>query len=69
MFPNDIMVLDDDGATLIPAAPLDEVLAAAPEQECFEVWVIQEVENGVSLQGLYPPNAETKVRYESTESR
>src|SRR6202790_4120505 len=35
VFPKDIMVLDDDGATLIPAALLDEVLAAAPEQERF----------------------------------
>jgi regulator of RNase E activity RraA len=69
VFPNDIMVLDDDGATLIPAALLDEVLAAAPEQERFEAWVIREVENGVPLPGLYPPDAETKARYESTKNR
>jgi regulator of RNase E activity RraA len=67
VFPNDIVVLDDDGATLIPAALLDEVLAAAPEQERFEAWVVQQVENGASLPGLYPPDAETKARYESTK--
>src|ERR1700676_3991271 len=67
VFPKDIMVLDDDGATLIPAALVDEVVAAAPEQERFEAWVMQEVENGVALPGLYPANAETKARYESTK--
>jgi regulator of RNase E activity RraA len=69
VFPQDIMVLDEDGATLIPAALLDEVLAAAPEQERFEAWIMQEVENGVALPGLYPADAETKARYESTKRR
>jgi regulator of RNase E activity RraA len=69
VFPEDIMVLDEDGATLIPAALLDEVLAVAPEQERFEAWVMQEVGNGVALPGLYPPDAETKSRYESTKRR
>jgi hypothetical protein len=55
VFPNDIVVLDDDGATLIPALLLDEVLAAAPEQERFEAWVVQEVENGASLPGPLSP--------------
>ena len=67
VFPQDIMVLDQDGATVIPAALVDEVVAAAPEQERFEAWVMQEVENGVALPGLYPANAETKARYESTK--
>ena len=69
VFPQDILVLDEDGATLIPVALLDEVLAAAPEQERFEAWIMQEVENGVALPGLYPANAETKARYESVKRR
>jgi regulator of RNase E activity RraA len=67
VFPNDIVVLDDDGATLIPAALLDAVVEAAPEQERFEAWIMHEVEDGVALPGLYPPNAETKARYEATK--
>jgi regulator of RNase E activity RraA len=62
-------VLDDDGATLIPAALLEEVLGAAPEQERLEAWIMQQVENGVPLPGLYPPDAETKARYEAAKSR
>ncbi|QND54162.1 ribonuclease activity regulator RraA [Phyllobacterium sp. 628] len=64
VFPNDIVVVDDDGAVLIPAAYLDDVLKEAPEQERMEAWIMDEVESGVPLPGLYPMNAETKARYE-----
>jgi regulator of RNase E activity RraA len=63
VFPDDVIVADDDGAVLIPAALLDDVLAAAPEQERLEAWIMGEVENGASLPGLYPPNDENKARY------
>jgi regulator of RNase E activity RraA len=33
VFPNDVVVVDDDGAVLIPAALLDQVVADAIEQE------------------------------------
>jgi regulator of RNase E activity RraA len=69
VFPNDVVALDDDGATLIPAALLDGVVEAATEQERFEAWVMQEVENGAALPGLYPPDAETKARYEASKRR
>jgi len=65
VFPGDIVVVDDDGAVLIPAALLDEMLALAPEQERLESWIMSQVVNGASLPGLYPPNAETKARYEA----
>jgi hypothetical protein len=48
---------------------LDEVLKAAPEQERLEGWIMQEVERGVPLPGLYPPNEETKARYETSKRR
>ncbi|MGE5337701.1 MAG: ribonuclease activity regulator RraA [Gemmatimonadota bacterium] len=66
VFPDDVVVVDDDGAVLIPAALLDHVLQVAPEQERLENWIMQEVERGVPLPGLYPPNAEAKARYEAT---
>jgi regulator of RNase E activity RraA len=64
VFPDDIIVSDEDGAVVIPQAMLDEVLATAPEQERFEAWVVREIERGEKLTGLYPPNAETKARYQ-----
>jgi regulator of RNase E activity RraA len=64
VFPNDVIVVDADGAVLIPAALLDEVVAAAVEQERQEGWIMGEVDRGVALPGLYPMNDETRQRYE-----
>jgi regulator of RNase E activity RraA len=64
VFPNDVIVVDDDGAVLIPAALVDEVVKQGPEQESLEAWIMGEVEAGAALPGLYPPNAENKARYE-----
>lgn len=65
VFPNDIVVIDGDGAVLIPQALLDAVVAAAVEQERLEGWIMREVEAGAALPGLYPPNAETQARYDA----
>lgn len=65
IFPNDIIVVDDDGAVVIPSALLDEVVDEATKQEKLEAWIIAQVQAGAPLLGLYPPNAETKARYEA----
>jgi regulator of RNase E activity RraA len=69
VFPDDVVVVDADGAVLIPAALLDEVVATAPEQEQLETWIMQEVERGAALPGLYPPNEENRARYEASMRR
>lgn len=63
VFPDDVVVADGDGAVLIPAAYLDQVLAEAPEQERLEGWIMDEVRRGEALPGLYPMNDETRARY------
>ena len=63
VFPNDVVVADQDGAVLIPQAQLDHVLAEGPEQERMEAWIVDQVNSGAELPGLYPMNAETKARY------
>lgn len=65
VFPGDVVVCDDDGAVLIPDALLDHVMEHAVEQERLEGWIMSEVDRGVPLPGLYPPNAEAKARYEA----
>ena len=65
VFPNDVVVADDDGAVLIPAALLDEVVAAAVEQELLEGWIMTQVEAGQPLPGLYPPNEAHRAAYEA----
>jgi regulator of RNase E activity RraA len=65
VFPNDVIVVDSDGAVLIPAAMLNDVLEAAVEQERLEGWIMTQVDAGLPLPGLYPPNEENKARYEA----
>lgn len=69
VFPNDVIVADDDGAVVIPQAIVADVTKAAVEQERFETWAVEQVEKGVALPGLYPPNEETKARYEADMKR
>ncbi len=65
VFPDDIVVVDTDGAVVTPAALLDDVVGMASEQEKLETWIMSEIQRGLPLPGLYPPNAETKARYEA----
>ena len=60
---------DGDGAVLIPQDMIDAVLEAAEAQEHLEGWLMGKIEKGVPLPGLYPPNAETKARYENETGR
>jgi regulator of RNase E activity RraA len=69
VFPDDIVVADEDGAVVVPAALFEEALAAAVEQERFEAWIVKEVEKGAALPGLYPANAETRARYEKSRGK
>jgi regulator of RNase E activity RraA len=65
VFPDDVVVVDQDGAVVIPQALVGTVVEQAVEQEHIEAWIMGEVEKGASLPGLYPPNAANKARYEA----
>jgi regulator of RNase E activity RraA len=65
IFPDDVIMVDDDGAVVIPQKLLEDVAAQAADQERIEEWIMSEVVKGASLPGLYPPNAESKARYEA----
>jgi regulator of RNase E activity RraA len=69
ILPDDMIVADTDGAVVIPAALAEQVAAEGSEQEALEAWIMTQVEAGASLPGLYPPNAEAKVRYEAERKR
>ena len=66
VFPDDVIVVDQDGAVVIPQALLATVLAEGPEQERMEAWIMAEVDKGVPLPGLYPMNEQTKLRYQTS---
>jgi regulator of RNase E activity RraA len=65
VFPDDVVVVDRDGAVVIPQALVGTVVEQAVAQEHIETWIMGEVEKGASLPGLYPPNAANKARYEA----
>jgi regulator of RNase E activity RraA len=65
VFPDDVIVVDGDGAVVIPAAMLDEVVRAAADQEMLDSWVMREVKAGRALPGLYPPDPATRAEYEA----
>jgi regulator of RNase E activity RraA len=68
VFPGDVVVVDDDGAVLIPTALLEELLVLAPEQERLEAWIMSQVDKGAALPGLYPPDAESRARYQADKA-
>ncbi len=59
----DIIVGDDDGAVVIPPHLVVEVLEASETQEKEETFIAQMVEEGHSVDGLYPMNAAWRERY------
>jgi regulator of RNase E activity RraA len=65
VFPDDVVMVDDDGAVLIPQKLVAEVAAIAAGQERLEEWIMTQVNEGASLPGLYPPNADNKARYQA----
>ena len=68
IFPNDVIVADDDGAVVVPAALLEAVVHLASDQERLEAWILDQVNAGERLPGLYPPNAENLARYEESKT-
>ena len=67
IFPGDIIVADEDGVVVIPQNLVDFVAHEGGEHELMEGWIVNEVEKGARLPGLYPMNEETKKRYEDSK--
>lgn len=64
VFPGDVIVGDDDGCIVIPAAIADEIADEAVEMTSFEDFVMEEVRGGRSILGLYPATDDkTKIDF------
>lgn len=60
VFPGDILVGDNEGVVCIPLHLVAEVADEATEMTVFEDFVLEKVQKGASIFGLYPPtNPET----------
>jgi regulator of RNase E activity RraA len=69
IFPDDVIVCDDDGVVVIPKDLVEFVAKEGEEHERMEGYIVGEVEKGAKLPGLYPMNEETKARYEAWKKR
>ncbi|MBL8833040.1 MAG: ribonuclease activity regulator RraA [Rhodospirillales bacterium] len=58
VWPGDVVVGDREGVIVIPAHLADEIAAEATEMTVFEDFVIDMVQQGRSILGLYPPTDE-----------
>jgi regulator of RNase E activity RraA len=58
VFPRDVVVGDAEGVVIIPAHLADEIAAEAVEMTAFEDFVTEQVLEGRSILGLYPPTDE-----------
>ena len=64
VYPGDIVLGDDDGVMIIPRHLANEIAEESVAMELFEAFVLEEVNRGVSIRGLYPPtDPDTLVRF------
>ncbi|MEV4953588.1 fumarylacetoacetate hydrolase family protein [Paenarthrobacter nitroguajacolicus] len=61
--PGDIIVADSDGILVIPPAIAEELVDDCIQQEKEETFIFQMVQEGNSVDGLYPMNKEWQARY------
>ena len=54
VFPGDVLVGDDDGVIVIPQQLVDEVSIRCTQMTLYEDFVLEKVQMGASIIGLYP---------------
>lgn len=67
--PGDIIVADSDGILVIPPPLADELADDSIQQEKEETFIFQMVQEGNSVDGLYPMNKEWQARFLEWQSR
>ncbi len=65
VFPGDVLLGDGDGVMVIPAHLADEIADECTGMESFEDFVLEQVQGGAAIIGLYPPTKdENLAKYE-----
>ncbi|WP_050528430.1 ribonuclease activity regulator RraA [Pseudorhodobacter aquimaris] len=61
VFPGDVMLGDGDGVMVIPAHLADEIADECTEMESYEDFVLEQVNSGAGIIGLYPGTEEENL--------
>ncbi|MEQ8896229.1 MAG: ribonuclease activity regulator RraA [Roseovarius sp.] len=70
VFPGDVLVGDRDGVMVIPAHLADEIAEECTNMETFEDFVLEQVEGGAPIIGLYPcTKDENQKKFEAWRER
>jgi regulator of RNase E activity RraA len=70
VFPGDVLVGDDDGVMVIPANIADVVADECTDMTLFEEFVLEKVQNGRKIVGLYPlTDAEIGAEFEEWKAK
>lgn len=69
VFPDDVIVVDDDGAVVIPAALVDEVVKLGPEQENLEAWLMNEIQFGAASIRHWMAARRLRIRFPVVQAR
>jgi regulator of RNase E activity RraA len=64
VMPGDVVVGDAEGVVIIPAQIAEEVAHDSYDQERLEDYILEKVEAGSDLAGVYPPRAQLLAEYE-----
>jgi 5-oxopent-3-ene-1,2,5-tricarboxylate decarboxylase/2-hydroxyhepta-2,4-diene-1,7-dioate isomerase len=65
VMPGDLIVGDQDGVLVIPAALAEQVAIDALAQESREAWALERVQAGESVRGIYPLSESRREEYEA----
>ena len=70
VFPGDVMLGDGDGVMVIPAHLADEIAEECTNMESYEDFVLEQVNGGAQIIGLYPAtDEENLVKYNAWRER
>jgi regulator of RNase E activity RraA len=62
VFPGDVLLVDNDGVMVIPAHLAEEIADECLGMETFEAFVLEQVQSGAAVIGLYPATRDENLR-------
>jgi len=69
VLPGDVIVGDGEGVLVLPRGVAESVIRAAFEQEQREAFILEKIQAGSSILGVYPPDEATLREYEAWRAR